>query len=173
MVHHFLILIQTCVDGRKRVQLQYPLIFATDVEDLLGCNSQRLLQEELWMLTCPKIFPVLNVSLYIRKHLLCKVNSLFWRVNFFPPKFPFPKYKRKFGGKKFTFQRNEDLYVPGPGKNYHIYHSLFFKIRLWRLFESEWHNFEIKFAPKFIRVLEWFTLKTKADFGIKQTSLLE
>jgi hypothetical protein len=34
------------------------------------------------------------------ENLLCKVNTLFWRVNFFPPKFPFPKYKRKFWREK-------------------------------------------------------------------------
>jgi hypothetical protein len=27
-------------------------------------------------------------------------NNLLCKVIFFPPKFPFPKYKRKFGGKK-------------------------------------------------------------------------
>jgi hypothetical protein len=54
----YFVLVQTCADGscRKSVQLQFPPIFATDVEHLLRCNSQRLLQEELWMLTCQKIW---------------------------------------------------------------------------------------------------------------------
>ncbi len=36
------------------------------------------------------------------KDFLCKVNSLFWRVKFFPP-----KKKEKFGGKKITLQKSE------------------------------------------------------------------
>jgi hypothetical protein len=42
--------------------------------------------------------------------LLCQINSLFRRVNFFPPNFPFPKYKRKFWREKFTLQMNEVLF---------------------------------------------------------------
>jgi hypothetical protein len=38
--------------------------------------------------------------LWWRKNLLCKVDSLFCQVNFFPPNFPFPKYKRKFWREK-------------------------------------------------------------------------
>ncbi len=40
-----------------------------------------------------------------RKNLLCKVNSLFWRVKFFPPKFPFPKYNRKIWRERFYFAK--------------------------------------------------------------------
>ncbi len=50
---------------------------------------------------------------YLWQKLFWKINSLFWRVfeNFFPPNFPFPKYKRKIWREKFTLQRNEVHYL--------------------------------------------------------------
>jgi hypothetical protein len=44
-------------------------------------------------------FPVHKIE---RKILLCKVN-------FFPPKFPFPKYKRKFWREKVYFAKERGL----------------------------------------------------------------
>ncbi len=52
-------------------------------------------------------FPFQTVKIW--QKLLCKVDSLFWRVNFFPPNFPFPKYKRKIWREKFTLQKSEFL----------------------------------------------------------------
>jgi hypothetical protein len=45
----------------------------------------------------------------LRQKFLCKVDSLFWRVNFFPPNFPFTKYKRKIWREKNTLQKSEVL----------------------------------------------------------------
>jgi hypothetical protein len=43
-----------------------------------------------------------EVSFY-SNNLLCKVNLLFCKVIFFPPKFPFPKNKRKIWREKNYF----------------------------------------------------------------------
>ncbi len=65
-----------------------------------------------------KIENVLRNTNWGWQKLLCKVDSLFWRVNFFPPNFPFTKYKRKVWREKilckkvnFTLQRRRSFEI--------------------------------------------------------------
>jgi hypothetical protein len=51
---------------------------------------------------------------FLRKNLLCKVNSLFWRANFFPPKFPFPKFKRKIWREKVYYAKERGPFSSCP-----------------------------------------------------------
>jgi hypothetical protein len=53
------------------------------------------------------------------QNLLSKVNPLFWKVNFFPPKFSFPKYKRKIWREKLTLQKSEFYFAKTRGPFVH------------------------------------------------------
>jgi hypothetical protein len=62
----------------------------------------------------------------MEKNLLSNVDSLFCQVIFFPPNFPFPKYKRKVWREKIYFAKERTPNFLGSQFTFSILFSMIF-----------------------------------------------